>query len=501
MEIHGIRRDPVTCGSLIAACEKGSVWTMALEGLGHYRSLRNVIAASTAISACAKAQESEKALELLEALPEMQIEPTSAAFNAASICQRWDAAVKLLHAAKLAGIKAGSKSDVTYLKALERGSCWQTAISLWNRSDAQLALAIRACSHSSQWQSAVALLEVRCSTSKTMSLELWNAGLGCLATPETWLLTLELFEGLERSQTALDAFSYNLAIKACEVGHHWEGALALLREAKKWSFGDVLSYHMAMTTCMDTWKWEACIDLLEELEISSLEPNLLAYGPAVGACLRALRWEQPLSLLQGLWLRSLTPDTAMCNAVITLCERSGHWAWALELLERMYESGPPPDATTYNALINACATGSSWEAAIFFLTSQVRDWSEEALGATLRACSLSSKWAEALALPRTNLACSFAALEACFLSLRSLETTHLRDTLGAQLEASLLAVTPSSPRATHAVPEAMELLLGVRDAFTATEVASLRCFQAPAVRRLVALLQEKAHAVSEPRAS
>eukprot|EP00434_Breviolum_minutum_P018622 symbB.v1.2.016429.t1/scaffold1120.1/size138809/10 len=407
LEHRGLRPDAITCGSLVAACE-GSEWPMALQLLKERSDLRNMVSASTVISACAKAQETEIALSLLQALPGMQIQPSAASFNAASISCSWQKGLQLLLAANDAGIKATSRSFMAGLKALEKGSCWQTVLTLM-RGDKQLGIAIRACHEANQWQRALNLFAERMDKG-VPPLELWNAAMACQGN---WPQTLLLFSGLQQVLSP-DAFSYNLVMKACEVGCHWQGALALLQEMRDLDLDDVLTYHMTMTACMESWRWETCLGLLQELE-GTAEPGLMLYGPAVGACSRTLQWEHALLLVHRLWAKTLTPDTTMMNVVITVCERSGHWAWSLQLLKQSRQNGPAADRTTCNAVINACATGSCWETALQLLrdADTGEGACDVALGSALRACSLARRWEEALQLPRRNLVAHFALLDAC----------------------------------------------------------------------------------------
>lgn len=487
LEKRGLQADAVTCGSLVAACEKGSQWQMAMWLFSSEPELRNVVSGSSAISACAKANEAERAMALLKALPGMQIQPSAASFNAASTGQHWETALQLLQAAKINGIKATSKSLMAQLKASEKGSLWQDVLALM-RGDVQLGIAIRACHQASQWQRALTLFSERCAKG-VPPVELWNAA---MAGQENWQHTLMLFEGLQRVLPP-DAFSCNLAMKACEMGQHWQGTLTLLRQMLQLQLDDVLTYHMVMTTCMESWRWETCLSLLQDLESSGSEPGLMTYGPAVGACLRTLQWEHALLLVRHLWAKTLTPDTTMCNAVITVCERSGRWAWALQLLQEMGCSGPTPDVTTRNAVINACATGSCWEAALAALAARAQalglqknlqgPGAGEALGAALRACSLAMRWREALELPRRTLVCHFAVLDACCRSNRYLDIAQLREETGKSLVATSKEGGDHSESVMAAVMEELQDLGTFGD-----EVAAVGAFQAPVTRSLMSLM-------------
>ncbi|CAJ1380221.1 unnamed protein product [Effrenium voratum] len=484
--------DHVTCGSAIAACKKAGQWELALALLESEPKLRNVVAASTAISACAEAQQAERAAELLQSLPGMHIEPSAASFNAASSCQSWDLALEVLwrpldyvfqlrvtcgcrRFAAIHGVEA--RASLGAMKAFERGCRWQSALALLRPGckDIQLGAALRACQQAGAWERSLCLFEERGALGAP-PLELWNIVITSCAEG-CWQKALAMLQGLRQAMQP-DAFSYNSAIKACQIGSHWEGAVLLLEEMQQLHLADALTHHMVMTACMDSLQWEACLRILQALE-QLAEPGLLVYGPAVGVCLRTLQWEHALLLVHGLWAKTLTPDTAMCNAVVTACERASRWAWAVQLLQTMRRAGPEPDAATRNAAI-----GGAWRSALFLLGSE-RD--PLAVGATLGACARASRWEEAFLLRSRspNLISCASAFSACVRAQRWLASAALRQELSSFLAAALRGLADLSH--SNIIVAVLEQLQEDQAVGQSQAASFRRTLLAPAAARLLAL--------------
>ncbi|CAE7819989.1 unnamed protein product [Symbiodinium sp. CCMP2456] len=413
---HSLRADAVTCSSLVSACEKGKQWQLALLLFCHSPS-RNAVAASAALSAFAKADKNAVSVALLRSLAGLQVEPSAAAFNAASSTRYWKESLLFLLWGEVLGVAATAASAGAKVKAFESGSQWQSILSLGRLGSragggaAGMVSAVSACEEASEWARTTALL---LQAPLPPSVAAWNSAMAS----EGWRAALSSLDRLRLVRGGPDAFSYNLVIKKTCDGSSWQCALCLLKEMDEQQLAvDMLTYHMVMTAQMNGLHWAECLATLQAMEEAHVDdPGILAYGPAVGACLRTLQWEQALLIVQRLRQRRQLPDSPMMNSCITVCERAGQWQLALQIYRDMCLFGPAPDETTCNAALAACARGTRWQWALDLLA---RSESErpEALGCVLEALQLSAKWHQAMELwslqPKPNVICTSSVLLAC----------------------------------------------------------------------------------------
>ncbi|CAE7721920.1 SHPRH [Symbiodinium sp. CCMP2592] len=504
---HLLRADAVTCSSVVSACEKGKQWQLALM-LFCQSSNRNAMAASAALSAFAKAEENAVSVALLRSLAGLQVEPSAAAFNAASSTRYWKESLFFLLWGEVLGVAATAASAGAKVKAFECGSQWQSILSLGRLGTgsgggaAGMVSAVSACEEASEWARSTALL---LQASLPPSVAAWNSAMAS----KGWRAALWSLERLRVVRVA-DAFSYNMVIKQCD-GSSWQCALCLLKEMDEQNLVvDMLTYHMAMTAQMNGLHWAECLATLQAMEeADAIEgpAGILAYGPAVGVCLRTLHWERALLLVfQRLRQRRLRPDSPMMNSCITVCERAGQWQLALQIYWDMCLFGPTPDETTRNAALAACARGAQWQWALDLLSGDGRSAAasaqrpEVALGSVLEALQLSAKWHQALEIlasqpkQKTNVICTSSVLLACTRAQRwPLVAALQEDSAGSLVEASR-DLRRGVLELAHA-NIVVALLDGLEDmqVYREREAAAFRkTLYVPAKRQLVRLLRSAA---------
>eukprot|EP00439_Symbiodinium_sp_Y106_P052751 s2273_g7.t1 len=176
---HLLRADAVTCSSVVSACEKGKQWQLALL-LFCQSPNRNAMAASAALSAFAKAEENAVSVALLRSLAGLQVEPSAAAFNAASSTRYWKESLFFLLWGEVLGVAATAASAGAKVKAFECGSQWQSILSLGRLGTgpgggaAGMVSAVSACEEASEWARSTALL---LQASLPPSVAAWNSAM------------------------------------------------------------------------------------------------------------------------------------------------------------------------------------------------------------------------------------------------------------------------------------------------------------------------------------
>ncbi|CAE7771772.1 unnamed protein product, partial [Symbiodinium necroappetens] len=203
----------------------GKQWQLALQLFSHSPS-RNAVAASAALSAFAKADENAVSVALLRSLAGLQVEPSAAAFNAASSTRYWKESLFFLLWGEVLGVAATAASAGAKVKAFESGGQWQSILSLGRLGTqpgggaAGMVSAVSACEEASEWARTTALLlqaplppeaqqaqgpatATRCSRMRRFraampcfAVQGWRAALSSLDRPDPGLLLalLALFE-------------------------------------------------------------------------------------------------------------------------------------------------------------------------------------------------------------------------------------------------------------------------------------------------------------------
>ncbi|CAE8609752.1 unnamed protein product, partial [Polarella glacialis] len=178
---------------------------------------------------------------------------------------------------------------------------------------------------------------------------------------------------------AADVVVLGAAVSACAQGGHWEGALALLREAP------------------ETWP------RLREAQRGSGEQRslLMVRNAAISACERAGRWQVALCLLSEMCLgcsnnssssvqKPPAPDVVSYSSTISACGAGSQWPWSLALLTEMGSRNLQPTVVvTYGAALGSCAQGDQWERALALLVDMKAagvEINDVALKAAASAC-------------------------------------------------------------------------------------------------------------------
>ncbi|CAJ1431004.1 unnamed protein product [Effrenium voratum] len=447
--------DQITVNSALNAL--AASWASALQLLWELRSGRwlrlrpNTVSFNTVLSACARSQQWQSALNLFSALMEESHgdctgAPDLVSFNTAmSACERvsrWQTCALLAAAAEDRGLQLDLVSFNTLLSSSARSSEWPRALLLVTEllsggtaDSASLGAAFAACEQGAQWQAALSLLQ----HARAQRLSGYGA-MGSLRVAGRWQEALQILQELESSGDA-DVVAYSAALSVLEKAGRWQLALncvlpemhlrsvmpdaytfsTLLRSCAVWASsqvgeaavraGEELLRQAQQSGQANEVVVAAMLRLLEQAELwtKALEllkehrrkPNLIHYATAASACAKARRWEACLALLQQLDEASTTPDVVVRSATISACERSFQWQEALLLLVGMQEDLVTPDSVAYSATMLACNKAGRWDLSLQLMDAAIRQgWQADeeisVLSAGLGAWTEAQQWQRAL---------------------------------------------------------------------------------------------------------
>ncbi|CAE8627385.1 unnamed protein product [Polarella glacialis] len=123
-------------------------------------------------------------------------------------------------------------------------------------------------------------------------------------------------------------------------------------------------YTSVVTALARAGKHSSVLDLLNDMERSSLGPNVITYSAAISACTEYKHWEAGLHLLRRLQSGQESPNVITYNAAITSLEKSFKWEMALEVFSELLKSNLNPTEVSFSAAVSACRHGHNWELAL-----------------------------------------------------------------------------------------------------------------------------------------
>ncbi|CAJ1380068.1 unnamed protein product [Effrenium voratum] len=339
-----------------------------------------------------------RALQLLEEVQAVQLQPTVVSFTAAlralSGARVWRRALQLWQRMGQQGLE----HDVVACNAA--ASCleaWSEA-AVFLRELQVRCLKVDTISHNaaistceaSQWQQASALLDVL----QVKFLQPTAVSLNAVMSAERrWPASLMLLQMGARCLEAT-AHSYSAAVSACGK-FSWAAAWALLGESAGRSLTNVVVVSAAISAASAPMLWTGASQLLASLPAVTS----VAFGAAVSAVASSGRWQKALELWQECRAQSLA-DIITCNAAVSACEH-GAWQTALRLLQEARIERLHLTLVSYNSTITSCEKGSAWKTALALLAESKSSRLEPDVvtyNSALSACEKSQRWQAALLL-------------------------------------------------------------------------------------------------------
>ncbi|CAE8617039.1 unnamed protein product [Polarella glacialis] len=286
------------------------------------------------VSACGKGPEWQRALNLLDAMQQSNLEPRAAAHTVAIIA-------------------VGSQS-VGKSPSPSPSPSWGVALLLLDRMllcrirpyDGTGSGLITAFSSSANWQLAVhQLTEMRV----TGLLRLMRSHAAAAAATEAalgdWAQVLTyLSKATELAPQ--DAFSDARAFAAQALPTTSRSGSRTDRSASRRFValpGTVALESTAICAVARASNWELALFLLWQAQVSEVKLGTATYNAAMQALRQAERWEFLLDLLDEMWQLDVKPDVHSYSAAADACNQAGQWRWVVQLYEesQLYGFTPP----------------------------------------------------------------------------------------------------------------------------------------------------------------
>jgi len=205
--------DLITCSSAISACSRGEQWQRAFELLAVMRTivlLPSVITYNAAISACEKGGEWQHALSLLAAMVRndvsLDVITCSSAISACEKCEQWQQALGLLAVMKNVGLEFDGITCASAMTALSQGLHWRDTLAFHTELKHE------------HFQQNV----------DSCGIAMWTWLLG-----RHWAAALHLFADVQQTSLQPDARGYSAAITASEESQQWDAAVQLFRDMQR----------------------------------------------------------------------------------------------------------------------------------------------------------------------------------------------------------------------------------------------------------------------------
>ncbi|KAG5178131.1 hypothetical protein JKP88DRAFT_350398 [Tribonema minus] len=364
---HALPPSLLAFNAAMSACERARQWRKALQLLKQAEGLGlkpDVITYNTAISACAKGGQWNMALGLLATMRNQGVRPDRISYNAAiSACasvagddaMAFKKAIELLDEMRRRGLKADKLLDVRRTGLEADGFSYSSAI--------------KACARAKDSAKALQLLNQ--ATRPAMCLD------ASALRPSPVNPLMMHYMNLQSAPSAFGASAYSPppspgtllgaphVLTAVPVA--CSGAAAHVQMRVTSVAIDVVAYTSAMDACAATGRWQEGIELLDEMRSKGLQPNERTYRAAIAACGKGGQWQRVLDLLASMRSKGFAIAAQTFNSAVAACEKGGQHAHALALMQQMRAQGTEPDLFTYGSAINACSTGGHWKEALALL--------------------------------------------------------------------------------------------------------------------------------------
>lgn len=343
MRTEGVAPDAFTFTTAIAACGKAGQWERALALLeemeaagqpqegrvrqGTVAAAPSVAAINAAISACARAGQAERALGLLD---RMAIRDGGKLVSSIRVSDSFEQQHQ-----------SGSVSSTLTVGAPEKGPAWPAADSVSFNS------AMEACAISGWWQEGATLLARMREAGVRPDICSYGAHLACLRAGGQWQRALQVLEEMRVGAAEVnggggvrpDLGCYAVVMSTLGEAGRWEQALELLRFLEEQGAAGAAAWAGATGWDAERLVAEASGGGAAISSSPAAGPNLVCYNAALTACARAREGPAALNLLEEMEARGIF-DTASFNCAMLACRGMGQWQKATTILERMIDGEP-----------------------------------------------------------------------------------------------------------------------------------------------------------------
>eukprot|EP00435_Cladocopium_sp_Y103_P047445 s86_g13.t4 len=177
----------------------------------------------------------------------------------------------------------------------------------------------------------------------------------------------------------------------------WKEALSVLEEMRAKGHCPALEHFAgAMMACDKAKQLKKILILLQEMQKSSILPDLMSYTALLSSSAKEKQWELALST----WCHMEFVDLVACSKVMSACAKAGKWWTTLALLRSLEERRLMPDEVIIGIALESLEKARKWQKALALLRSLEPPMSspeppKDFLGMTAEEWDeLQSPWAE-----------------------------------------------------------------------------------------------------------
>lgn len=355
---------PIHCNIVLASLSESSQWQHALVLLEHMAAAgikRDGYSFSAAISACARANEPERAVEAFKSMCAADLTPSSVAFNSA------------IAAAQRAPSRTKAAELVLAIYTLEtfklRPDAWASAAAITALSDLgehararalfrslrapeevsahTIAAALRAAARVGDWAGSIELYEESSANGVQPTPHTLNAVLGACVADESigWRTAVRLLAGAPSG--AADTQCFTTAIRACAASGRWREATCLLREMQRRRVPrSAHTYCAAIVAHRLEARHVEAMALFKEmalapagLGLATEQPDQRAEAPPHAGEVRSAPGGNESRARRAGESDVPAADSHCVSAVLEVCASAGAWREAVELVESLRSRG------------------------------------------------------------------------------------------------------------------------------------------------------------------
>jgi len=150
--------------------------------------------------------------------------------------------------------------------------------------------------------------------------------------------------------------SYSVVIDSFSRRSSAQRAAAFLEEMESSSVKpNVFVYNAVIAGFARKGRTRDAVTWLGRMQSAGLKPNVMSYTAIIDSCAKAGDSEEAVRWFYSMVEYGISPNAVSYNAMINCHARRGDTDNALEWLERM-RAVVPPDKVSYNSAIHSCAT-------------------------------------------------------------------------------------------------------------------------------------------------
>eukprot|EP00435_Cladocopium_sp_Y103_P038275 s123_g10.t1 len=351
---RSLRADAVSFSALMNSCQEQSQWRVALQGYDQLHAGGVQMNSITRTASLGLISAWLTAVQLFSGLRRASLVDSDFMCNnlLKSLEDRWQATLQLLQLVPSWRIAPGTISRSLAMSSCEKSSQWISALQVLQSLGRATGLRsnevcygsnISSVTKEQQWKFSLSLLfemalkgisfsQIGCNaaliTRKTAAVVDPTAD----ATP--WLYALALAGLMLSAKLKPNRVTYNASISACEKSGEWPMATEVLHGmAQRGVSADILSFDAAISALNDTGAvpagWSMALGHVRQLERCSIIPSTVTLNAALSACRQ--HWEAVLALTNGMG-RQVEKDSCSLQLFMGTCEAYTSWVTSMHLL-------------------------------------------------------------------------------------------------------------------------------------------------------------------------